>query len=208
METITVTGQDAIELIGRAKKGDRSAFDQLFSNTQDQVVKFVRSRLGPSLGQRVDPEDVLQDTLVRAYVSIAQFEWNGEDSFVRWLEGIAGHCIADVARSLGRKKELQIVRNPTAKVVSPSRDLRRKERFGRLRKCIVGLSPDYQRVIVLARLDGLTTREIAARMERSESAVKSLLFRAMKELKNSFGDTESLHLGPRTLGKGDAHDGT
>ena len=203
-----MTGQEAIKLIGKAKKGDRSAFDQLFSSAQDRLVNFVRSRLGPSLGQRVDPEDVLQDTLVRAYRSIAQFEWNGEESFVRWLEGIAGHCIADVARSLGRKKELQIVRNPTAKVVSPSRDLRREERFGRLRKCIDGLSPDYQRVIVLARLDGLTTREIAARMERSESAVKSLLFRAMKELKNSFGDTESLHLGPRALDKGDAHDGT
>ena len=60
METITVTGQDAIELIGRAKKGDRSAFDQLFSSAQDQLVNLVRSRLGPSLGRQIDPEDVLQ----------------------------------------------------------------------------------------------------------------------------------------------------
>ena len=50
-------------------------------------------------------------------------------------------------------------------------------------------------------------RTIAERMGRSENAVRNLLFRAMKELKKSFGDTESFHLGSGSLGMQGEHDG-
>ncbi|MBI4584905.1 MAG: sigma-70 family RNA polymerase sigma factor [Planctomycetes bacterium] len=198
---------DAIELIGKAKGGDRTAFDRLFSNAQDQLVNFIRSRMGPALRQRLDPEDVLQETFLRAFRSMAQFEWKGEESFERWLEGIAGHTLADAARNSRGRKELQIGRDPAAETVSPSKHLRREERFGRLRKSLQGLSPDHQTVIMLSRIEGLTIKEIAGRMERSESAVKNLLFRAMKELKKSFGDTESFHLGSQTFRKEDGRHG-
>ena len=48
-------------------------------------------------------------------------------------------------------------------------------------------------------MEGLKVREIAERMGRSESAVKNLLFKATKKLKESFGDTESLNLPDRSL---------
>ena len=57
------------------------------------------------------------------------------------------------------------------------------------------LSPDYRTVLRLSRMDGLSVKEIAVQMGRSESAVKNLLLRATKQLKLSFGDTESLNLG-------------
>ena len=199
MEAVTVKQDQQPELISKAKSGDRSAFDQIFRGTQDRLVNFIRSLMGPSLRQRVDPEDILQETFLRAYRSISQFEWRGEDAFCRWLEGIAGHLVADAARTCGRRRELQIVRDPTAKDVSPSRHMRRVERFGRLSNCIKSMSPDYQTILVLSRIEGLTVKEIAERMGRSEGAVKVLVFRAMRELKKSFGDTESLHLGPQTL---------
>ncbi len=207
MEAIMVKLPDAIEFIGKAKGGDRTAFDRLFSNAHDQLVNFIRSRMGPALRQHLDPEDVLQETFLRAFRSMAQFEWKGEESFARWLEGIAGHTLADAARSSRGRKELQIGHDPVAETVSPSRHLRREERFGRLRKSLQGLSPDHQTVIMLSRIEGLTIKEIAGRMERSESAVKNLLFRAMKELKKSFGDTERFHLGSQTFRKEDGRHG-
>jgi DNA-directed RNA polymerase specialized sigma24 family protein len=57
-------------------------------------------------------------------------------------------------------------------------------------------------VIVLARVEELKIREIAERMERSESAVKNLLLRALRELRQNFGDTESLRLPDRSLSPG------
>jgi RNA polymerase sigma-70 factor (ECF subfamily) len=198
MEAVTVNQEQ--ELINKAMSGDRGAFDQIFTNVRSRLENFVRSLMGPGLRQRCDPEDVLQETFLRAYRSISQFQWHGEESFRRWLEGIAGHLVTDAARNRVRRKELQIVREPVATGVSPSKHLRREERFSRLRNSIRSMSPDYQTVIVLSRIEGLTIKEIAERMKRSESAVKVLVFRAMRELKKSFGDTESLHLGSQTLG--------
>jgi RNA polymerase sigma factor (sigma-70 family) len=78
--------------------------------------------------------------------------------------------------------------------------MRREERWERLEKSLAALSPDHREVIRLARIEGLEVREIAARMGRTPSAVKNLLLRALKELKRSFGDTESLRLpGGRSL---------
>jgi RNA polymerase sigma-70 factor (ECF subfamily) len=92
--------------------------------------------------------------------------------------------------------------------VSPSKHLRRDERFDRLQHSLDRLSPDHRRVIILSRIKGLTTGEIAIRMDRSESAVKSLLFRALRELKGAFGDTASLSLPDRSLeDRGSTRDG-
>ena len=64
------------------------------------------------------------------------------------------------------------------------------------------LSPDYRTVVHLSRIEGLKISEIAERMGRSPSAIKNLLLRAMKQLRESFGDTESLGLPDRHLGEG------
>ena len=65
------------------------------------------------------------------------------------------------------------------------------------------LSEEHRTVLTLSRIDGLSIAEIAARMQRSESAVKNLLLRAMRQLKRCFGDTESLSLGDAHLGGGE-----
>ena len=73
-------------------------------------------------------------------------------------------------------------------------------------KALRTLSPDHQTVLELSRMQGQSIREIAERMERSESAVKNLLLRATRKLRLSFGDTESLGLdgaSSRVKGVGD-----
>jgi RNA polymerase sigma factor (sigma-70 family) len=77
--------------------------------------------------------------------------------------------------------------------------MRRNERFEQLERCMRTLSTDHQEVVRLARIDGLPIREVARRMNRSPEAAKKLLWRALKELRKTFRDTESLHLPPRTL---------
>ena len=138
---------------------------------------------------------MLQDTFVRAFHSLARFEWRGEDSLCRWLESIATHVALDEARHQGRRKLLQIDRDIKGPGPSPSKGIRRQERFERLRKSMETLSQDYQTVLKLSRMEGLPLKEVARRMDRSESAVKNLLLRATRQLKQSFGDTESLSLG-------------
>ncbi len=90
---------------------------------------------------------------------------------------------------------LRIDRDLTGDGTSPSKGIRRRERLARLEVSMKTLSPDYRTVLRLSRIDGLSIKEIAKQMGRSESAVKNLLLRATKQLRQSFGDTASLNLG-------------
>jgi RNA polymerase sigma-70 factor (ECF subfamily) len=182
-------------LVERARTGDQQAFEELCLNLRERLLATIRSRLGAAARQGTEPEDVLQASLVRALHSMQQFEWRGEGSFRRWLESIAIHVTLDVVRHQGRRTVLRIDRDLTGDGVSPSKGIRRQERLDRLEASMKRLSPDYRTVLRLARMDGLSIKEIAKQMGRSESAVHNLLLRATKQLRKSFGDTESLNLG-------------
>ncbi len=182
------------DLVERARNGDPQAFAELFEHLRQHLLATIRRRLSPAIRQRVDPEDVLQDTFVRGLHSLSRFEWQGDDSFRRWIEAVATHVTLDVVRHQGRRKALRIDRDLEGDGAPPSRALRRQERRERLQNALRTLSPDHRTVLELSRMEGLSIREIADRMGRSESAVKNLLLRATRKLRESFGDTESLGL--------------
>jgi RNA polymerase sigma factor (sigma-70 family) len=92
--------------------------------------------------------------------------------------------------------------DPTA-----SQILRRGDRFDRLRDALDKVSPDYRQALILSRIEGLTMKEIAGRMGRSPNSVKHLIARALRELKERFGDTDSFHLENRHLEAGEQRDG-
>jgi RNA polymerase sigma-70 factor (ECF subfamily) len=150
----------------------------------------------------IEVEDVQQETLLTAFQSIGRFQWQGEDSFFRWLAGIAENSILRFADQRRRKRCVRLEREVAASGPSPSRALRREERLERLDEALKGLSPEHRQVILLARVEGLPVKEIAKRLDRSPNAVAQLLCRALKKLRASFGDTESLHLPERGLGEG------
>ncbi|MBI4584031.1 MAG: sigma-70 family RNA polymerase sigma factor [Planctomycetes bacterium] len=204
----SIDEEDPIKsLVNRAQEGDRAAFEELVTKARQGLLASVRLRIGAHLRAKLDPEDVIQETFLKAFQSLERFQWQGKDSFDRWLQGIAENLILDAAKRERVRQDLQIPRDPPGESTTASKHLRREERFERLKKSIEGLSPDYQKVILLARIDGLKIDEIAERMDRSPSAVKNLLFRAMKELRRSFGDTESLHLPQKNLRESSPRDG-
>ena len=200
------TKDPTASLVSKAQAGDRQAFDELVRRYQLRLENQIGSRMSNRIHLRLDVNDVLQETLTCAFESISRFRYKGEESFYRWLGGIAEHVIWNVSQKRSWS-ELQLVREAPESVSSPSKPLRRDERFDRLEKALQGLSADHRQVLILARIEGLRIKEIARIMDRSPNAVKKLLGRAMIELKRSFGDTESLGLPDRRfeLGKGDRH---
>ena len=196
MKVIMKSSQNSRALLERAREGDRAAFETLMAQYDPRIRALILSRLAPHL--KVEFDDVLQDTLLRGYQSIGDFKWQGEDSFVRWIGGIAEHVIRDLARRRSRAKEVSMG-EPAASDVSPSRSLRRHERFDRLQKALAHLTEDHRTVLRMAHIEGFKTRGIAERMDRSPEAVRQLIWRALKQLRSQFDDTESLHLPPRML---------
>ncbi len=192
-------------LIREAQGGNRDAFDQLARLLRGRLQALICARLGPELSAQVEVEDVLQETLTRAYGSIVRFRWQGDDSLMRWLGGIAENVILKEARRARRSHAHRGLDQETSSGEIPVwKIIQRQERFERLQNALGRLSPDHREVILLARVKRVRSDEIARRMQRSKAAVAQLLARALKKLRLEFGDTESLHLPPWTLDSDDA----
>lgn len=197
--------EDSFEYqIAQAKQGDRSAFDAVAAGYRGRLIAFINKRLGQALRQRIEPEDVVQDALLRAYESIDRFEWRGPNSLFSWLASIAELRIRDLSRAAQRRPQLPLEIDPAADAISPSKHLRREERFERLDNALNSLSDDHKRIIRLACIKKLPVNEIAGHINRTPGAVRHLLLRALEKLRETFGeDTESLHLPLRSFDEGE-----
>ena len=193
-------------LVDRARQGDSEAFGELFDLFRERLRRLVGSRLNAHAAEAMDAEDVVQESLVRGLQSVASFRWQGEESFLRWLGGIAEHVIVDLVRHTARRPETTLDFEVSGRDGSPSQGLRRDERFDRLQAALDDLSPDYRKVIVLARLKRLPIKEVARRMDRSPEAVSQLLIRAARKMKERMGHTESLSLPAKSLEEKDQND--
>jgi len=210
-----MTQDRAIEDLVR-RGADREAFDELARRVRPRLERRVRARMGAGLRAQVEPEDIVQETLLKAYATIARIEWQGEEAFHLWLGAIAEHVILKATQRTSRaflSLDDDPAREPAGEAVSPGRAATREERLRRLERSLGDLSPDHLDVIVLTRIDGLPIAEAALRLGRSPNAVKKLLARALQELRRRFGDTTgSLLLPDRPLelegeGGGSSHDG-
>lgn len=189
-------------LVDRAKGGDRKAFDELIGmfrlRLQGTIQSWTRFRIAPLL----DVQEVLQETFIRAFQSIGNFQWKDDDAFFRWLSGIAKRALAQAAQDRRKLKEKQATSSfggVASAGPTQSQAARRNERFDRLERSVEKLRPEHRRVLILSRIKGLTVKEIADQMDRSPRTVKYFLACALRELKKHFGDTESFHLPDRQL---------
>jgi len=186
------------QLAMRAKNGDQEAIRCLVVRFGPPLERFVACHLGEALQGQLEPEDIVQEAFAKAFQVIRNLKWQGEKAFFNWLRSIAKNLILSASKKNNRVP-LRLTCDIPADATSPSKRLRREERFERFQKALNALSEDHRRVILLVRIEGLGIEEIASRMGRSPNAVKKLLARALRELKKAFGETESFELPGRRL---------
>jgi RNA polymerase sigma-70 factor (ECF subfamily) len=194
MQSLMEPWETTREQVEQARSGDRAAFAALVEGCRPQLAAAVARWLRFQLGPPIEVEDVIQDAIVRALGSLDRFEWQGGDSFLRWLIVIARRALSDAAQRARRQPGGIGSTDAPASGPSPSRTLRREERLDRLRAALAKLSPEHRQVVELSRLEGLSAVAIAERIGRSPNAVRHLLVRALRDLREHFGDTGSLSL--------------
>ncbi len=193
----------SFNLIDRIKNGDREALSQLFERHRRRLALLAHYRLGPHLRGLVEIDDILQETLLKAYTQFDQFSYRTPGSFLRWLARIMEHVIADTARYHSRQKRqagevlpLRSESNPggpePADSKTPSRLLAQDERLRALLHDLDELPDDYREVILLLKVEGLSTREVAERMGKSRETVALLLHRAIKRFRQSHNSKASV----------------
>ncbi|MEM7230617.1 MAG: sigma-70 family RNA polymerase sigma factor [Planctomycetota bacterium] len=205
-------------LVERVRRGDHEAFDRLTSPFRPRLEAVIRLRLPQKIRRRVDLDDVIQETLLRAFCGMREFEWSGRARFSAWLATLAERTCADLFRkhvtaeraAVDRERSLDEPRAENASIArlldaldggatGPSKNLAREERLQRLEAAISELSDEHREVVILSAIQGLPTREVAERLDRSVSAVCMLRTRALRRLREVFGNTESCRLPGRPL---------
>ncbi len=171
-----------------ARAGDGEAFRKLFEKYQRRLALWAHYRLGEGLRATLDVDDVVQETFLEAARDIGRFEYRAADSFFRWLASIARHVIEDAARRERRKKRdggkrVDAAAAQLADTLTPSRILFQAERVRALMDRLDALPEQYREAIVLARLEGLSPSEVAARLGKPREAVALLLHRGLKRLR-------------------------
>jgi RNA polymerase sigma-70 factor, ECF subfamily len=186
----------SFNLLDRIRNGDREALSMLFDRHRRRLAVLAHYRLGPQLRGLMEIDDVLQETLLKAYLQLDQFTYRTPGSFLRWLSRIMDHVIADTARYHGRQKRNAAEALPLksesrpggvepADSRTPSRLLAQDEGLHALLRELDELPGDYREVILLTKIEGLSTQEVAERMGRSRETIALLLHRAIKRLRQS-----------------------
>jgi RNA polymerase sigma-70 factor (ECF subfamily) len=196
-------GQKTRNLVVLAKEGDKSALNQLYNVYSERVRWMVRFRMGGELRSRLESMDLVQDTLIHAFNGLGGFTYKNEGDFVRWLSKIAENELRGNIKKLHAekrdiRKEIRLDNyGPTTiaglagnaasnKASTPSVIMSRKEELDKLARVMDSLKSEYRDVIVLTKIEGLSYKEIAAKLDKSSEAVRKLLSRAMAELTVAF----------------------
>jgi RNA polymerase sigma-70 factor (ECF subfamily) len=164
-------------ILVEAAQRDRSRFGELYERNFARVYAYVSRRLA----DRSDVEDVTAEVFRQALVNLGQFEWRGVP-FVAWLLRIAANAVTDHWRRVSREQPMPDLDGPEPAPADPA-DIEAVERRALLFRLVRTLPVDQRRVIEMRFAEERSVREIAQELNRTESAVKQLQFRAIQNLR-------------------------
>jgi RNA polymerase sigma-70 factor, ECF subfamily len=189
---------DTDELLRRCLGGDSSAIAALLDRHRDQLRRMIAVRLDTRIAARVDPSDVVQETLAVAHRQLSEYLPKRPLPFYLWLRRIACDRLADLhrrhfrakRRSVGREELLGLSDDSAMalgqRLFSPETShlgrLVRKEMLQRVRGALERLSARDREVLILRHLEELGIRETASVLGISESAAKLRHLRAIERL--------------------------
>jgi RNA polymerase sigma-70 factor (ECF subfamily) len=166
------------------------------------VVLLARSYWNPRLQGKLDPSDIVQQTLTQAWQGLDDFRGETDAEFRAWLRRILTRCQADFVRGFARDKRAlarecsldAMVTDSSARLEawlddqqsSPQERAERDEQLVQLADALAELPEAQQEAIVLHHLHGLSISEIGLVIDRTPVAVAGLLKRGLRTLREQF----------------------
>ena len=185
MMAVATLERDA-ELMLRVREGDTESFTLLLERHRAPVIHFLYRMVQ---NQSV-AEELAQEVFLRVYRSRANYEPTAK--FTTWLFRIASHLALNWIRdrrhergqeSLDHETKDGMVRQVSDRGVSAEQAMVRESKFEEIRRAIQGLPEKQKAAVLMHKYEEMEYSQIAAVLECSESAVKSLLFRAYESLR-------------------------
>ncbi len=162
------------ELVGRSLAGDQSAMAALVERFRGQVFGLCYRMLG----HRQDAEDMAQESFVRAFRYLANYDTARE--FGPWLLAIAGNRCRSLPSTRGRRL---MGTDEADQVADPAPDGRAaRDLAEEIELALRELRPEYRQSFVLFHEQYMSYAEIAETLECPVGTVKTWVRRARREL--------------------------
>ena len=185
--------------------GDHRAVEHIIGKYGSRLRRMIGARLDPRLARRVDPSDVVQETLIEAVRRLPRYLRDRPLPLYPWLRKVAAERLADLADrhvhaqrrsiqreiwSLGVSDEsvVQLARHLADSGTSPSRHVVREESRERIRTALQRLADGDREILLMRFVEQLSTKDIAAVLGISPEAVGMRRLRALKRLSDELGD--------------------
>jgi RNA polymerase sigma-70 factor (ECF subfamily) len=176
------------DALARVAAGDSDAFASIVESHQERLLRLCERLLGDAEEAR----DAAQEVFLKAYRKAADFRPQGQ--VYTWLYRIAvNHCF----NKLRRRRLVRFLRferfetgpeedaaafDPPDPGADPASSLEARQRWHATRQVIAKLPENQRAVLILARFEGLSYRQIAEVLGITEGAVESRLVRAMRRI--------------------------
>lgn len=168
-------------LLAGARELKPGALAQIHDRYYDKIYRYARYRTGD--GQ------VAEDTASEVFVRLLDALQNGRaprESLRGWLFGTANHVVSDHFRRQYRVQNDDLEAHsalPASSETDPDHQLQTNVTHQQLRANLSRLTAEQQHVVTLRFGQGLSHREVAQLLGKTEGAVKLLQFRALKALR-------------------------
>jgi RNA polymerase sigma-70 factor, ECF subfamily len=172
--------------VARAKEGDTSALQLLYIRYAGEVHRYVNS----IVGDHHEAEDITQGVFLKLTRVIRSYTPR-EVPFAAWLRRVARNAAVDNLRAR-RPMPVQELRTS-----EDSPDELRTERVRDLRQALERLPYEQREVLILRHLAGLSPREIAEMLDKTEAAIHGLHHRARTAFKAALRELEAMPLTKR-----------
>lgn len=185
-------------MIRDAQKDPARGLSDLLESYRNYLWVLARGAIGRDLQAKLNPSDVVQETMFKAHERFGQFRGVSEQELISWLRRILIHHLASFARrfqgpqrDLGRERSLERVLDQSSMALhrllanpgpGPSREAEQRDLKVQLADALARLKPEHREVIVLRSLQELDWKEIAHFTGRTAGASRVLWVRALKRL--------------------------
>lgn len=177
---------DEERLVGRAAKGDASAFNELMGGHERRMYAVCLRMCG----NPEDAQDCLQEAMLRIYRAISGFK--GQSSFSTWVYRVTMNTCLDELRRRKNKQSasldglLDAGWSPSDDADTPERKTIASEKRAAIRQTIAELPEDMRSAIVLRDIHGFSYDEIAKMLEINVGTIKSRISRGREKLREKF----------------------
>ena len=198
---------DTSELLAAACRGDKSAANQLVGHYRDRLRRMVAVRMDDRLSARIDPSDVVQETLMLAAQQLADYVQDPPLPFYPWLRQLACNRLAALyrrhleadKRSIRREQSLNISGESAIQLAErlachesgPVQRAVRKEMCQRVRAALSALAESDREILILRHLEQHSYRDCAVILQVTEVAAKQRYVRALRRIRRLLEDDAS-----------------